>query len=127
MTRKRAIKYLMGTGYFDRNTVQKAFADTHQAIPGSSNLQIVAILIENWEDDAIATHNLNLRAALVVRRIDLETFHEKELHENPAVRKRPLEDDGTNPFLTYSIDGRGHRPKHPQTHIEEIENPRPDF
>lgn len=127
MTRKRAIKYLMGTGYFDRNTVQKAFADTHQAIPGSSNLQIVAILIENWEDDAIATHNINLRAALVVRRIDLEAFHEKELHENPAVRKRPLEDDGTNPFLTYSIDGRGHRPKHPQTHIEEIENPQPDF
>ena len=127
MTRKRAIKYLMGIGHFDRNTVQKAFADTHQAIPGSSNLQIVAILIENWEDDAIATHNINLRAALVVRRIDLETFHEKELHENPAVRKRPLEDDGTNPFLTYSIDGRGHRPKHPQTHIEEIENPRPDF
>ena len=127
MTRKRAIKYLMGTGYFDRNTVQKAFADTHQAIPGSSNLQIVAILIENWEDDAIATHNINLRAALVVRRIDLEAFHEKKLHENPAVRKRPLEDDGTNPFLTYSIDGRGHRPKHPQTHIEESENPRPDF
>ena len=127
MTRKRAIKYLMGIGHFDRNTVQKAFADTHQAIPGSSNLQIVAILIENWEDDAIATHNINLRAALVVRRIDLETFHEKELHENPAVRKRPLEDDGTNPFLTYSIDGRGHRPKHPQTHTEEIENPQPDF
>ena len=127
MTRKRAIKYLMGIGHFDRNTVQKAFADTHQAIPGSSNLQIVAILIENWEDDAIATHNINLRAALVVRRIDLETFHEKELHENPAVRKRPLEDDGKNPFLTYSIDGRGHRPKHPQTHTEEIENPQPDF
>ena len=58
----------MGIGYFDRNTVQKAFADTHQAIPGSSNLQIVAILIENWEDDAIATHNINLRAALVVRK-----------------------------------------------------------
>lgn len=127
MTRKRAIKYLMGIGHFDRNTVQKAFADTHQAIPGSSNLQIVAILIENWEDDAIATHNINLRAALVVRRIDLEAFHEKELHENPAVRKRPLEDDGKNPFLTYSIDGRGHRPKHPQTHTEEIENPQPDF
>ena len=117
----------MGIGHFDRNTVQKAFADTHQAIPGSSNLQIVAILIENWEDDAIATHNINLRAALVVRRIDLEAFHEKKLHENPAVRKRPLEDDGTNPFLTYSIDGRGHRPKHPQTHTEEIENLRPDF
>ena len=127
MTRKRAIKYLMGTGYFDRNTVQKAFADTHQAIPGSSNLQIVAILIENWEDDAIATHNINLRAALVVRRIDLETFHEKELHENSAVRKRPLDDDGRNPFLTYSIDGRGHRPKRHQRHIEETENPRRDF
>ena len=127
MTRKRAIKYLMGIGHFDRNTVQKAFADTHQAIPGSSNLQIVAILIENWEDDAIATHNINLRAALVVRRIDLEAFHEKKLHENPAVRKRPLEDDGTNPFLTYSIDGRGHRPKRHQRHIEETENPRRDF
>ena len=35
MTRKRAIKYLMGVAHFDRNTIQKAFADTHKEVPGS--------------------------------------------------------------------------------------------
>ena len=127
MTRKRAIKYLMGVAHFDRNTIQKAFADTHKKVPGSSNVQIAAILLENWEDAAIAAHNINFRAAVVVKRFNLEIYHEKELHENPAVRKRPLDDDGKNPFLTYSIDGRGHRPKRHQRHIEETENPRRDF
>ena len=46
MTRKRAIKYLMGVAHFDRNTIQKAFADTHKEVPGSSNVQIAAILLE---------------------------------------------------------------------------------
>ena len=109
MTRKRAIKYLMGVAHFDRNTIQKAFADTHKKVPGSSNVQIAAILLENWEDAAIAAHNINFRAAVIVKRFNLEIYHEKELHENPAVRKRPLDDDGRNPFLTYSIDGRGHK------------------
>lgn len=59
MTRKRAIKYLMGVAHFDRNTIQKAFADTHKKVPGSSNVQIAAILLENWEDAAIAAHNIN--------------------------------------------------------------------
>ena len=127
MTRKRAIKYLMGVAHFDRNTIQKAFAYTHKEVPGSSNVQIAAILLENWEDAAIAAHNINFRAAVVVKRFNLEIYHEKELHENPAVRKRPLDDDGKNPFLTYSIDGRGHRPKRHQRHIEETENPRRDF
>ena len=54
MTRKRAIKLLMGVAHFDRNTIQKAFADTHKEVPGSSNVQIAAILLENWEDAAIA-------------------------------------------------------------------------
>lgn len=107
MTRKRAIKYLMGVAHFDRNTIQKAFADTHKEVPGSSNVQIAAILLENWEDAAIAAHDINFRAAVIVKRFNLEIYHEKELHENPAVRKRPLDDDGKNPFLTYSIDGRG--------------------
>ena len=71
------------------------------------------------EDAAIAAHNINFRAAVIVKRFNLEIYHEKELHENPAVRKRPLDDDGRNPFLTYSIDGRGHRPKRHQRHIEE--------
>ena len=127
MTRKRVIKYLMGVAHFDRNTIQKAFADTHKKVPGSSNVQIAAILLENWEDAAIAAHNINFRAAVIVKRFNLEIYHEKELHENPAVRKRPLDDDGKNPFLTYSIDGRGHRPKRHQRHIEETENPRRDF
>ena len=98
MTRKRAIKYLMGVAHFDRNTIQKAFADTHKKVPGSSNVQIAAILLENWEDAAIAAHNINFRAAVVVKRFNLEIYHEKELHENPAVRKRPLDDDGKNGY-----------------------------
>ena len=117
----------MGVVHFDRNTIQKAFADTHKKVPGSSNVQIAAILLENWEDAAIAAHNINFRAAVIVKRFNLEIYHEKELHENPAVRKRPLDDDGRNPFLTYSIDGRGHRPKRHQRHKEETENPRRDF
>ena len=117
----------MGVAHFDRNAIQKAFADTHKEVPGSSNVQIAAILLENWEDAAIAAHNINFRAAVIVKRFNLEIYHEKELHENPAVRKRPLDDDGRNPFLTYSIDGRGHRPKRHQRHIEETENPRRDF
>ena len=67
MTRKRAIKYLMGVAHFDRNTIQKAFADTHKEVPGSSNVQIAAILLENWEDAVIAAHNINFRAAVVVK------------------------------------------------------------
>lgn len=47
MTRKRAIKYLMGVAHFNRNAIQKAFADTHKEVPGSSNVQIAAILLEN--------------------------------------------------------------------------------
>lgn len=97
----------MGVAHFDRNTIQKAFADTHKEVPGSSNVQIAAILLENWEDAAIAAHNINFRAAVVVKRFNLEIYHEKELHENPAVRKRPLDDDGKNPFLTYSMFRNG--------------------
>ena len=106
---------------------RKRLPITHKKVPGSSNVQIAAILLENWEDAAIAAHNINFRAAVIVKRFNLEIYHEKELHENPAVRKRPLDDDGRNPFLTYSIDGRGHRPKRHQRHIEETENPRRDF
>ena len=110
-----------------KRSVREKLTLSHRKIPGSSNVQIAAILLENWEDAAIAAHNINFRAAVIVKRFNLEIYHEKELHENPAVRKRPLDDDGRNPFLTYSIDGRGHRPKRHQRHIEETENPRRDF
>lgn len=79
MTRKRAIKYLMGVAHFDRNTIQKAFADTHKKVPGSSNVQIAAILLENWEDAAIAAHNINFRAAVIVKRFNLEIYHKKRV------------------------------------------------
>ena len=82
---------------------------------------------QSWIFSASVWEHGEQQSAVVVKRFNLEIYHEKELHENPAVRKRPLDDDGKNPFLTYSIDGRGHRPKRHQRHIEETENPRRDF
>ena len=97
----------MGVAHFDRNAIQKAFADTHKEVPGSSNVQIAAILLENWEDAAIAAHNINFRAAVVVKRFNLEIYHEKELHENPAVRKSPAARTIGRTICAYCVAGFG--------------------